>query len=75
MYWRPEHSELLELMLQPVSCLLISLFLASRYGSMSSCMSFHFFCRLVRVSKNYRSVIRACMEEMHQVASKDPVCV
>ncbi|XP_023585193.1 nuclear pore complex protein Nup85 [Trichechus manatus latirostris] len=32
------------------------------------------FCRLVRVSKNYRSVIRACMEEMHQVAiaAKDP---
>ncbi|XP_055475365.1 nuclear pore complex protein Nup85 isoform X2 [Psammomys obesus] len=30
--------------------------------------------QLVRVSKNYRSVIRACMEEMHQVAvaSKDP---
>uniref|UniRef100_A0A286XXR2 Nuclear pore complex protein Nup85 n=1 Tax=Cavia porcellus TaxID=10141 RepID=A0A286XXR2_CAVPO len=24
--------------------------------------------QLVRVSKNYRSVIRACMEEMHQVA-------
>nr|XP_044601927.1 nuclear pore complex protein Nup85 isoform X1 [Equus asinus] len=37
----------------------------------------HFiFCRLVRVSKNYRSVIRACMEEMHQVAiaAKDPAC-
>ncbi|XP_040312319.1 nuclear pore complex protein Nup85 isoform X2 [Herpailurus yagouaroundi] len=36
-------------------------------------MSFH-FCRLVRVSKNYRSVIRACMEEMHQaaIAAKDP---
>ena len=31
----------------------------------------HFiFCRLVRVSKNYRSVIRACMEEMHQFAGK-----
>ncbi|XP_054449086.1 nuclear pore complex protein Nup85 isoform X1 [Pteronotus mesoamericanus] len=31
--------------------------------------------QLVRVSKNYRSVIRACMEEMHQVAiaAKDPV--
>ncbi|XP_048970528.1 nuclear pore complex protein Nup85 isoform X4 [Canis lupus baileyi] len=30
--------------------------------------------QLVRVSKNYRSVIRACMEEMHQVAiaAKDP---
>lgn len=26
--------------------------------------------RLVGVSKNYRSVIRACMEDMHQVASK-----
>ncbi|KAL2764647.1 nuclear pore complex protein Nup85 isoform 2 [Daubentonia madagascariensis] len=25
--------------------------------------------QLVRVSKNYRSVIRACMEEMHQVAT------
>uniref|UniRef100_A0A9L0RQ20 Nuclear pore complex protein Nup85 n=1 Tax=Equus caballus TaxID=9796 RepID=A0A9L0RQ20_HORSE len=32
--------------------------------------------QLVRVSKNYRSVIRACMEEMHQVAiaAKDPAC-
>ncbi|XP_066237280.1 nuclear pore complex protein Nup85 isoform X3 [Saccopteryx leptura] len=32
--------------------------------------------QLVRVSKNYRSVIRACMEEMHQVAiaAKDPLC-
>ncbi|XP_027728420.1 nuclear pore complex protein Nup85 isoform X3 [Vombatus ursinus] len=32
--------------------------------------------QLVRVSKNYRSVIRACMEEMHQVAiaAQDPVC-
>ncbi|KAM9006654.1 nuclear pore complex protein Nup85 isoform X2 [Sarcophilus harrisii] len=31
--------------------------------------------QLVRVSKNYRSVIRACMEEMHQVAiaAQDPV--
>ncbi|XP_048653844.1 nuclear pore complex protein Nup85 isoform X2 [Marmota marmota marmota] len=30
--------------------------------------------QLVRVSKNYRSVIRACMEEMHQfaIAAKDP---
>lgn len=36
----------------------------------------HFiFCRLVRVSKNYRSVIRACMEEMHQFAGKYCVCV
>lgn len=31
--------------------------------------------RLVRVSKNYRSVIRACLEEMHQLASKDFVCL
>ncbi|XP_044529316.1 nuclear pore complex protein Nup85 isoform X2 [Gracilinanus agilis] len=32
--------------------------------------------QLVRVSKNYRSVIRACMEEMHQVAiaAQDPIC-
>ncbi|XP_059991159.1 nuclear pore complex protein Nup85 isoform X5 [Lagenorhynchus albirostris] len=30
--------------------------------------------QLVRVSKNYRSVIRACLEEMHQlaIAGKDP---
>jgi len=28
------------------------------------------FGRLVQVSKNYRSVIRACMEDMHQAASK-----
>ncbi|XP_075418316.1 nuclear pore complex protein Nup85 [Tenrec ecaudatus] len=30
--------------------------------------------QLVRVSKNYRSVVRACMEEMHQAATaaKDP---
>ncbi|XP_028912792.1 nuclear pore complex protein Nup85 [Ornithorhynchus anatinus] len=32
--------------------------------------------QLVRVSKNYRSVMRACMEEMHQVAvsAQDPGC-
>lgn len=28
------------------------------------------FGRLVQVSKNYRSVIRACMEDMHQAAGK-----
>lgn len=28
------------------------------------------FGRLVQVSKNYRSVMRACMEDMHQAASK-----
>lgn len=28
------------------------------------------FGRLVQVSKNYRSVIRACMEDMHEAAGK-----
>lgn len=28
------------------------------------------FGRLVQVSKNYRSVIRACMEDMHRAAGK-----
>ncbi|XP_014941556.1 nuclear pore complex protein Nup85 isoform X2 [Acinonyx jubatus] len=48
-------------------------FLSLQDAPCSCCMSFH-FCRLVRVSKNYRSVIRACMEEMHQaaIAAKDP---
>ncbi|XP_058560502.1 nuclear pore complex protein Nup85 isoform X1 [Neofelis nebulosa] len=51
----------------------LSCFLSLQDAPCSCCMSFH-FCRLVRVSKNYRSVIRACMEEMHQaaIAAKDP---
>lgn len=30
----------------------------------------HCFCRFVSISKNYRSVIRACMEELQQNAGK-----